>query len=209
MSHNAVPVEHPSLADRMRSFSSSPYTRAGSGLWGLGEGIFFFIVPDVITTLAGLFRLRAGLMAMAFSIVGSLLSAVSMYLLVAALGESTMVHFVGSVPFISQQMVGDVSRQLAESGLAALVLAPLQAVPYKIYSVEAAVQGIPLWSYLLWSVLSRLERLLPTTLAAGVLGIIFRKSIQKHTAMWLAMHLGMWVLVYVGYWVVLPAFGYR
>jgi hypothetical protein len=118
-----------------------------------------------------------------------------------------MVNFIDSVPFISSRMIGDVSQQMAQYGLAALVLAPLQGYPYKVYSVEAAAQGLPLWSYLLWSVLSRLERLLPITLFAGVLGIIFRKSIQKHTRMWLGIYATIWVVVYVFYWVVLPGRG--
>ena len=200
MSDNAIPPGHPSLADRMRSFSSSRYSYVGGFLWGLFEGIFFFIIPDVLTTLAGLFRLRSGLIVMAASIVGSLLSAVVMYLLVASLGESSMRNFIDSVPFISSQMISDVSGQLAESVPAALLRAPVQGYPYKIYSVEAAIQGVYLWLYLLWSVLARLERLLPTTLYAGLLGIIFRKSVQRYTRISLGIYATIWVAMYAFYW---------
>ncbi len=200
MSDNAIPPSHPLLADRMRNFSSSRYTIVGGFLWGLCEGIFFFIVPDVLTTLAGLFRFRSGLIVMAASIVGSLLSAVVLYLLVASLGGPAMVNFIGSIPEISGQVISDVSAQLAESVPAALIRAPLQGYPYKIYSVEAAIQGVSLWQFLLWSVPSRLGRLLPTTLYAGLLGVIFRKRIQRHTRIALAIHATIWVAMYAFYW---------
>jgi uncharacterized membrane protein YdjX (TVP38/TMEM64 family) len=137
---------------------------------------------------------------MAISIVGSLLSAVVMYLLVASLGESSMRNFIDSVPFISSQMISDVSQQMTESVPIALIRAPLQGYPYKIYSMEAAIQGISLWPYLLWSVLARLERLLPTTLYAGLLGIIFRKSVQRHTRISLGIYVTIWVAMYAFYW---------
>lgn len=200
MSNNAILPGHPSLADRMRSFSSSRYSYVGGFLWGLCEGIFFFIVPDVLTTLVGLFRLRSGLIVMTASIVGSLLSAVVIYLLVASLGESTTVDFIDSVPFISSPMISDVSGQMTKSVPTALLRAPLQGYPYKIYSVEAAIQGVSLWPYLLWSVLARLERLLPTTLYAGLLGIIFRKSVQRHTRISLGIFATIWVAMYAFYW---------
>jgi membrane protein YqaA with SNARE-associated domain len=184
----------------MRSFSSSRYAYIGGFLWGLFEGTFFFIVPDVLTTLTGMFRLRSGLIVMAASIVGSFLGAVVMYLLVASLGDSTMVNFIDSVPEVSGQMISDVSRQLAESGPAALLNAPLQGYPYKIYSVEAAIQSISLWQFLLWSVPSRLGRLLPTTLWIGLLGIIFRKSVQRHTWIALGIYVTIWVSIYAFYW---------
>ena len=200
MSNNVIPPSHPSLADRMRSFSSSRYSYVGGFLWGLCEGTFFFVVPDVLTTLAGLFRLRSGLIIMAASIVGSLLSAVVVYLLVASLGESTTVNFIDSIPFISSPMISDVSGQMAKSVPVALLRAPLQGYPYKIYSVEAAIQGVSLWPYLLWSVLARLGRLLPTTLYAGLLGIIFRKSVQRHTLISLGIYATIWVAIYAFYW---------
>lgn len=157
-------------------------------------------MPDVLTTLVGLFRLRSGLVTMVVSIIGSLISAAIMFLLVTSLGESTMVHFVESVPEISEEMVIDVSDQLSESGLSALVVAPLEGTPYKVYSVEAAVQDMSLGPFLLWSIPSRLERLLPTTLFAGLLGVVFRNSVQKHTWIWLGIYATIWVGMYAFYW---------
>lgn len=200
MSDSAIRPAHPSLAERMRSFSSSWYALVGGFLWGLFEGTFFFIVPDVFITLVGLFRLRSGLAAMAASIVGSLLSAAVIYLLVASLGGLTVVHLVESVPEISEEMVIDVSEQLSEFGLSALLVAPLRGTPYKVYSVQAAVQDMPLGPFLLWSIPSRLERLLPTILFAGLLGVVFRNSVQRHTWIWLGIHFSIWVAIYAFYW---------
>ena len=186
----------------MASFTSSRYCALIAGIWGLCEGTFFFIVPDVVTALVALFRFRAGLTVVAATIVGSLVSAIVMYLLVATLGESAMMRFIGAVPFVSDQMISDVSERLDESGLAALILAPWEGLPYKIYSVEASAEDISLWPYLLWSIPSRLERVLPVPLAAGALGVLFRGSIVKHTPMWLVAYLAIWILLYAFYWFV-------
>jgi hypothetical protein len=184
----------------MQRFSDSPFSLFGAFLWGLFEGTIFFLVPDVLTTLMGLFRFRKAMLAMVISVAGSLVSAIVMYLLVVRLGQSTMIHFIGNIPFVSDRMISSVSEQLSNSGAVALVQAPWQGFPYKIYSVIAAGQGLPIWSYLLWTIPSRLERLLPTTILAGILGVVFHGSIRKRTIIWWGIYLTIWILIYAFYW---------
>src|SRR5688572_10633338 len=71
--------------------------------WGLAEGLFFFIVPDVYISFAALFSLRAGAVAWLCSIGGSAVAIFVIYLLTATLGVD-YVSFLDSIPGISARL---------------------------------------------------------------------------------------------------------
>lgn len=170
--------------------------------WGLFEGLFFFIVPDVYIAFISLFSIRAGISAALFSILGSLFSAAFVFYLAPLWGES-LNDLLLKIPGISPSMVNEVSYKLTNKGLLSLIDAPLNGVPYKVYSVNAALNNYSLTRYLLWSIPSRLERILPVTLLAAVLGVVFKKSIRKWTKFYLFGYILFWLTIYSLYYIYL------
>jgi hypothetical protein len=83
--------------------------------WGLAEGLFFFIVPDVYISFAALFSLQAGAVAWLFSIAGSAVAILVIYLLTAMLGLDYL-SFLDSIPGISGPLIQRVGQQLAAGG---------------------------------------------------------------------------------------------
>ena len=84
--------------------------------WGLTEGLFFFIVPDVYVSFASLFALRAGALAWLFSIAGSIAAVSVIYLLTAIMGLD-YVRFLVWIPGISDGLIERVGQNLATGGL--------------------------------------------------------------------------------------------
>jgi hypothetical protein len=187
------------MYDSIVRFSRTKSNWVIAFLWGLAEGVFFFIVPDVYLGFVALFSIGGGLGAMAFSVIGSLVGAGAMFALVSLYGAS-LNNFLVHIPGITQTMVQKVSVGLDASGLKSLLMGPLNGIPYKIYSVNAALQHFSLSDFLLWSIPARLERILPVTIFALILGLVFRKSIKKNPKYWVIGYLATWVLIYIFYY---------
>ena len=168
-------------------------------LWGLAEGLVFFVVPDVYVGFVAIFSASAGLSALVFSVIGSLVSAVVVFLVTPLLGKN-LNHLLLHIPGISEKMIQGVVHALQTNGFLSLINAPLSGVPYKIYSVNAALQHFPLFQYLLWSIPSRLERILPVTIVALILGRLFKKNILAFTTIWIVGYALLWVIIYIFYY---------
>jgi membrane protein YqaA with SNARE-associated domain len=137
-------------------------------IWGFAEATLFFIVPDVGLTLLAVSNRRRALMACAWVLAGALAGGAAMYAWGRAAPE-TAVRVVAAVPAVGGKMVEDAGRQLEQSGGAALFLGSITGRPYKIYAVQAAPRGMPLWKFLLVSLPARgLRFVLAVLIAAGL-----------------------------------------
>jgi hypothetical protein len=167
--------------------------------WGFAEGVFFFIVPDVYVSFAALFSLRAGVVAWAASIAGSLTGVVAIYVLVA-LGFN-YVPFLNLIPGISERMLFTVGRQVGAEGLPYTALLILGGVPLKVYAGVAATVGIGLGPMLLWTVFARIVRIAPTFALVAATRLLFRRWIDARAMTWCALLGCVWVAFYVFYFI--------
>jgi len=183
----------------LATFAKSRSAWIISFVWGLAEGLVFFIIPDVFLGFVALLSISGGMIALWAALAGSLVSAIIIFAGVSYFG-SAYESILTAIPGISTEMIAQVSINIQTYGLSALIKAPLEGVPYKIYSVHAAKEGFSLIEYLLWSIPSRLERTLPVTLIALAVGFACQKNIKGHTNRWVLGYIVFWTGIYVFYY---------
>lgn len=168
-------------------------------VWGFAEGTAFFVVPDVYLGLVALFHWKRGLWAMVAAIVGAMVGGSVMYSL-AMRDISTINLFLERIPLINAEMISDIANKMQMHGLITMVNGPLRGIPYKIYAVQAGGQALPYLPFLIFTILARLERLLPVTLLAGALGKRFQKFIEQHASFVVVIYIVIWGIIYVLYY---------
>lgn len=168
--------------------------------WGLAEGLFFFIVPDVYVSFATLFSLRAGALAWFFSIAGSASAVVVIYVLAVMLGLD-YVSFLDWIPGISEPLIQRVGQQLAAEGLPYTPFLVLAGVPLKLYVAQAFSLELSLGSVLLWTVFARIVRIAPTFAIVAAIRLLFGRRIDVHAGVWCALLGIFWLAFYVFYFV--------
>ena len=185
--------------DRFVAHASSKWPVIIGFLWGAAEGTAFFVVPDVYLGLVALFNWKQSLWAMAAAVIGAMLGGSVMYMI--AMNDLAAVNlFLTRIPLIDAGMVADIANKMQTDGLITMINGPLRGVPYKLYAVQAGGQSLPYLSFLLMTVLARLERLLPVTLLAGGLGRLFSGFIEKHTGLVVGIYVFIWGIIYFLYY---------
>ncbi len=191
------------LAQRIRRVAGDERLAAQVGFWwGLAEGTFFFIVPDVYITFAALFSVRAGAVAWLFSIAGSAVAICVIYLLTALL-DLDYVRFLASIPGVSGALIERVGIELSVSGLPYTPLLVLGGVPLKVYGALAFSQGLTFGAVLMWTVFARFVRIAPTFAVASGLRALFHRRIDSHAITWCALLGIFWLLFYFFYFAVM------
>lgn len=138
-------------------------------LWGLAEATFFFIVPDVLLSIAGKDILRKGLIACAYALGGALLGGVLLFWAGNAY-QSQLLGMMEKLPAISEEMIESVHAQLTNDGAIAVLIGPTQGVPYKLYAVQAQSSGLAFGVFLLISIPARMIRFMLVTISVHYLG---------------------------------------
>jgi len=104
--------------------------------WGLAEGTLFFLVPDIIVSLAAALNPRRAWKHIVAAALGAVLAGAVMFGW-AARDPIAAQRAVGRVPFVSARMLARSESQYASHGLGAIFIAPLTGTPYKVYAVTA------------------------------------------------------------------------
>lgn len=170
--------------------------------WGLAEGLFFFIVPDVYISFAALFSLRAASLSWLTSIAGSMVAVAILYLCMIPL-HIAYLDFLVLVPGISSDLLQRVGRSLASDGLPYTPLLILTGVPLKVFAGVAFSLDLSLGSVLLWTVFARFARIAPVFVLFSMVRLLFGRWIDAHPAAW-SVALGVsWLAFYVFYFVVM------
>jgi hypothetical protein len=167
--------------------------------WGLAEGILFFIVPDVYISFATLFSLRAGAIAWFFSIAGSVVAVVVIYVLFA-LGLD-YVSFLSWIPGISESLIQRLGQQVAAEGLAYSPFLVLAGVPLKLWVAQAFALEMSLGSVVLWTVFARIVRIAPTFVIVAAVRLLLGRRIDARARTWCAMLGIFWLMFYAFYFV--------
>ena len=167
-------------------------------IWGIAEGSFFFIVPDLIISLAALYSPGKALRHISAVVAGSLVAGTCLFLWSTASHEAAL-DAVRHVPFIRPEMFTRVSSDIASFGAIALCKGPLSGIPYKIYAVLSP-GSMPLSLFLLISIPARLERLLVSWIVFSMAGVLLKRFILRYPALGLSLHGIYWIIIYALYW---------
>jgi len=166
-------------------------------VWGLAEATFFFVVPDVIISLAAMLRPRRAWRHLVASLAGAIIGGLCMFLW-GAHDAKHAVETVGRVPFVTHAMIQHVEDSYQHQGVVALLLGPLSGTPYKIYAVEAP-RFQSLAGFLWASIPARGERFVLVLLGFAGLGVLLRK-IGRPEARFAIWHATIWIVFYALYW---------
>jgi len=167
-------------------------------LWGLAEATLFFVIPDVVIAWAALSGWRRGLRMLLAALAGALVGGVALYA-VATIRPAAAVAAIESVPFVHHAMIDTVAGRYRELGARALLLAPGNGIPYKVYAALAPDVTDPI-SFALLSIPARLERFLPAWLIFAVVGRVFSRSIARYPRRTAFAFVTVWTIGYAAYW---------
>lgn len=165
--------------------------------WGLAEGTFFFIVPDVLISLVALVRPRSGWRHILAAIAGGLLGGMILFGWSLHSPKSAR-QAVARVPLVSAEMFKHVDESFRVHGLGAVFLGPLSGTPYKIYAVEAP-RFIGETAFVSVTVPARGERFLLVWVVFGFAGVLLRRRFKRTDSQLAAGHAGVWLLIYSFY----------
>lgn len=170
--------------------------------WGFAEGLAFFVVPDVYITFATLFSIRAGVIAWVWSMVGSFVAVLVIWLLVTVVGAGGWyVDVLQNIPGITLSLLQQTTLKLTADGLPTTPLLVLGGVPLKVYAALAFTIGTSLGTVLVWTVFARIVRIAPVFLFVAGVRLIFRRNVDRHPRFWLALFVIAWTAFYTFYFV--------
>lgn len=178
----------------MRAFARSPLAILAAGFWGYAEATRFWLVPDILLGWVGLNRPRSIVPSVIAATIGAVLGGIRMHQ--HAHEEQARLT---EIPGINEAMLLDAHERFATRGWVAVVRAPFDGIPYKVYATESAVAGKPIVELVAWTPVARAWRFLLTAAVAALIGRIFSRSVRRDEGGWLAATFGFWVFVYLRY----------
>jgi membrane protein YqaA with SNARE-associated domain len=186
--------------EALRDRAASPWAAGVGLLWGFAEATLFFIVPDVLLGAVALFAPRAAPRVLAYTLAGALAGGALTYGVASQLQPSRSEVVLDGVPTVNDSAIHRVEREMREEGPRSIVYGPLRmGTPYKLYARAAAVEDESFSSFFLWSIPGRLERMLPVTLLAALVGFLACGRIACRPRAVLASYGVLWLAVYVVY----------
>jgi membrane protein YqaA with SNARE-associated domain len=117
----------------------------------------------------------------------------------SALAPAIAYEWLLHIPAISPELVAQVETQLVAHGLWALLLGPLQGVPYKIYAVVSGARDGSWLAFLLVSIPARYLRFLLATLAARGLSRLVQRWTRRRVEFELTLLAALWLEFYCFY----------
>lgn len=170
-------------------------------LLGFAEATFFFLLPETLITFVAMQkrRLRAAMAVAALAAIGGLLGGWLLYSWGAGATARVVTGFLGAMPGVTREMVGEAFNALHLQGAGALFSAPLLEAPYRVHAALAAQAGVPPGLFLAASAAMFLLRFVTSALIAGALAAVWRRLLPSVSPVWLWG--AVWMSVY-GLWFV-------
>jgi membrane protein YqaA with SNARE-associated domain len=165
--------------------------------WGLAEGTFFFVIPDVFLSLVGALDLRSTWKHVVCAVIGATLGGAILFQWARqspAAAHTTVEH----VPFVRESMFARVNQGLRSDGLLDVAVGSVSGIPYKLYAVEAP-RYFSATTFLLATPPARGLRFCITWYVFGAVAGWLRKTRGLRTASLLKIHAGVWFAVYAIY----------
>lgn len=171
-----------------------------AGGWGVAEATFFFIVPDVLLTLATLrFGWRAGLKLSVVAAAYASLAGIAMWWWGQHDIEAAR-NAMLQIPAIGPDLLTRAQRETAADWPKHLVLGAVTGVPYKLYAIEAGARHINIAAFTAMSFVARLSRFL-LTVAVATAGRLLALRINERVLMYIGWAIA-WVCVYALYFLI-------
>lgn len=168
-------------------------------LWGLAEASLFFIVPDVWLTIISRHKLdKTKYLAIGFAILGALVGGTIIYCL-ARLHPRQILELIAQVPGINLILVHKVQTQVENRGLLALLLGPIQGIPYKIFAAQWGINHGILFLFWIISIPARGVRFVITAVLTRLIWIYGEKLFKFWNKVDLVLLILFWVLFYLFY----------
>ena len=171
---------------------------ASGGGWR--KGCFSSSFPTSTSASPPSSRCGPASIAWFFSIAGSAIAVVVIYLLAAMLGLDYL-SFLDWIPGISEPLIHRVGQQLAAEGLPYTPLLVMAGVPLKLYVAQAFSLELSLGSVLLWTVFARIVRIAPTFAIVAAMRLLLGRRIDARAGAWCALLGIFWLAFYVFYFV--------
>jgi len=173
-------------------------------IWGFAEATLFFVVPDVLLSLAAV-RLgaRRALLLSGTSAFGALLGGGLMMWWGAndIAGARAAVHHL---PAISIAMIAGVEAAMHQpSWPSAMALGAFGGVPYKVYAMEAGAAGLPFAPFLAASFAARLARFSIAVLSARLAARLLGRRLSLNGVTYVVA--GFWIIFYALFWSLMPS----
>jgi hypothetical protein len=179
--------------------------------WGLLEGTWFFVIPDILLSLIAIYSFKNSMLSTVAVIVGAMVAALILY---SGLNYSEgtrdfLLNFWSHLPGFYPKMFQVIDGHLTSSGPKGITLGPTSGIPYRFYILEAFRLKLPLSELLYWTPWARLLRIIIAPLAAGAISLIGQRIIakkfphikkekfQKVLAIIVCLY---WVGIYIWYW---------
>ena len=163
-------------------------------MWGYAEATRFWLIPDILLGWITLNRPRSIVNSVVAATVGAVLGGVRVH------EHAREEHArLTEIPGINDALLLDAHERFASRGWVAVVRAPLDGIPYKVYATESGLAGKPLPELIAWTLLARLWRFILSAAGAALIGRVFSRAIRRSEVLWLAGTIGFWVFVYVRY----------
>jgi membrane protein YqaA with SNARE-associated domain len=178
----------------MRAFARSPLAVVTAGLWGYAEATRFWLIPDILLGWIGLNGPKSIVRSVMAATIGAVLGGAAMHQ--HAREERARLT---QIPGISEAMLVDAHERFSSQGWGAVVRAPIDGIPYKVYATESGVAGTPLAELIAWTPAARAWRFLLTAVGAALIGRVFTASVRRNEGRWFVATLGFWLVVYVRY----------
>jgi len=169
-----------------------------AAIWGLAEGTFFFVVPDVLFTRTTLLSVKRGWLQFTAAIIGATVAGAGMYLWASA-SPAPARSAVAAVPFLGEKIIAPAEQRWNDHGTPSLFSNPLSGVPYKVHAVLAPAH-VSLPTFLLLSLPLRAERMVLSMIVFVPLAMWVRRDEDHRRKRGLRIHIAFWLLVYAIYW---------
>lgn len=173
-------------------------------LWGIGEGTWFFIIPDIALSFFALKGWKPALISTAATVIGAMVAAISLFSLFSLLPSSQLkiIQLWQSLPGFYPKMLEVATLHLKEQQGRGLLMGPNSGIPYRFYVLEAYKQGISLGDILLWTPIARLERIAVAPIVVLFLKFFLKKKFdEKKVNKFLTFFIFFyWIGIYIWYW---------
>ena len=173
-----------------------------AAVWGFAEATLFFIVPDVVVGLIALHHPRKALWAGMAAVAGACVGGALLYVIGSQVGDDLR-GVMDAVPAIDRVMLDRAHDALLEDGGMAIVNAPSQGIPYKLYATEWSLLDRSLPSLVLWTIPARAIRIVGFGLVMGIAGWLLRRRIDRSPGAWTLAYGAAWAAFYAYFWFVL------
>lgn len=178
------------------------FATSSSAAWGFAEATLFFVVPDVFVGAVGLYRPKKAVASGLAAVGGALVGGAAMYLVGRGVGDDLR-QVMDAIPSIRPEMLDEARRDLLDRGGLAMLIAPSQGIPYKLYATEWSLLGWGLPALLAWTIPARAIRIVSFGLMMAGVGVVLRRRIENRPGLWLILYAGSWTIFYLVFWYLL------